>query len=50
MKGLPSNKFIGAGSLPILNEDIFDNNFQIDIIFDEPYSGLNMPIIEGLKS
>lgn len=48
--GKESSKFIGAGQLPILNEDIMDNNFQVDILFEEPYLGLNMAIVEGLKS
>lgn len=45
IKGEASTKFIGSGQLPILNEDILDNDFQIDIVFEEPNQGLNLPIV-----
>ena len=43
-------QFIGAGTLPDLNEDIVDKSFQPDIIFDEPYQYLNLALVEKLKS
>lgn len=33
-----------------MNEDIVDSDFEVNIIFEEPYLGLNTSIVEGLKS
>jgi hypothetical protein len=47
---LPSNKFIGAGKLPLINEDIIiPSNPAVNLVLDAPYEHLNKMLKPDLK-
>lgn len=45
----PSNKFIGAGTLPPVNLDILDSTADLTFELSEPYDYLDNALKPGLK-